>query len=732
MKKKFSIAISLAVILTLVLTSLALAADPTAHVEFTTDAPCPVIVSMIIYSDPAGNSRQIPGVLTPRTIDTSPSTPVTFFYPASVVCSGITYSLESITPYVPPGEILRSGAADTTTTVTGHYALPDSTAPTLHLPGNMTVEATAPTGATVNFSVTADDTNPAHPAVTCNPSAGSTFPLGTTTVYCSATDAANNTANSNFNVTVVDTAGPTITDNADMTIEGNTAGGANVTYADPRATDIVDANPGVSCLPASGSFFALGGPTVVTCTATDASSNSTSSSFDVTVVDTIAPTLVGMPADMTVEGNATGGANVTYTAPTATDIVDTSPSVSCTPASGSFFALGGPHTVICTATDDSLNSSNALFNVTVQADTTPPTIAPHGDETAEATSALGATVNYIVPATSDEIDGAGTAICAPASGAQFALGNTTVYCDASDTAGNHAAQTSFVVHVVDTTAPTIAPHGDETVEATSALGATVNYIAPATFDAVDGAGTASCSPASGSLFPFGTTTVNCSAMDSHGNNANGSFTVTVVDTTPPALTLPSNLTVTALNASGAVVNFVTSANDLVDGSIAVICSPVSGSLFPIGMSSVSCSATDAHGNNASGIFTVSVQYVTEGNKCRGIPGHQILQPINTDGSSVFKAGSTVPAKFRVCGSDGVSIGTDGVVSNFRLVQIISNGIASNVDEAVLSATPDDAFRSGNQQWIFDINTKNLFAGNTYIYLITLNDGSTIQFQFALK
>jgi uncharacterized repeat protein (TIGR01451 family) len=141
-------------------------------------------------------------------------------------------------------------------------------------------------------------------------------------------------------------------------------------------------------------------------------------------------------------------------------------------------------------------------------------------------------------------------------------------------------------------------------------------------------------------------------------------------------------------------------------------------------------------NNYSFTFangTLVIQYVTSG-LCGGAVGHMILQPINADGTSVFKQKSTVPAKFRVCDANGVSIGTPGVVANFRLIQIVSGTVVDTVDEAVDSTTPDASFRwdSTGQQWIFNMNTKSLSTNETYFYQITLNDGSTINFNFGLK
>jgi hypothetical protein len=130
--------------------------------------------------------------------------------------------------------------------------------------------------------------------------------------------------------------------------------------------------------------------------------------------------------------------------------------------------------------------------------------------------------------------------------------------------------------------------------------------------------------------------------------------------------------------------------------------------------------------------TLTVQYATA--NCLGSPGHSILQPINADGSSVFKQGSTVPAKFRVCDANGNSIGTAGVVSSFRLVKTIAGLVVTTVNEPVDSTTPDTAFRwsASDQQWIYNVNTKSQQANKTYYYDVILNDGTTISFHFGLK
>lgn len=78
------------------------------------------------------------------------------------------------------------------------------------------------------------------------------------------------------------------------------------------------------------------------------------------------------------------------------------------------------------------------------------------------------------------------------------------------------------------------------------------------------------------------------------------------DTTPPTLTLPGDLTVNAEGPDGATVTFDAPAQDDVDPSPDVACNPMSESLFPIGTTTVSCTATDDAGNQAEGSFEVTV------------------------------------------------------------------------------------------------------------------------------
>lgn len=485
------------------------------------------------------------------------------------------------------------------------YSIVDTTAPALSSVSNVAVDAVNAAGAPASYTApTATDAVDGSRPVTCLPASGSTFPIGTTTVSCSASDLSGHSASTTFTVSVADHTAPVVTVPADVTINATGPAGASHSFT-ASATDNVDGSLPATCTPVSGSVFAFG-PTTVTCTAKDVAGNTGSGSFVVTVQDITAP-VVTVHEPEAVEATGPSGAVVSWTAATALDDVDGARPVDCDHASGATYPVGDT-TVTCTAKDTRDNKGSATFTVTVL-DTTAPAITVPDDITAEATSPAGALVSWSAHAT-DLVDGSVDLSCTPASGTQFALDlSTTVSCTASDAHGNSDSK-SFKVSVVDTKAPALPDLAPVTEEATGPDGATVTYAVGLAADLVDGDVGITCAPSSGTTFALGGTTVNCTATDSHGNEGTGHFTVTVRDTTAPVFNDISVATVEATGPNGAPVSFAPTATDLVDPSPAVVCNPVSGSVFPLGATQVTCTATDFTGNSVDKTITVNVADTT--------------------------------------------------------------------------------------------------------------------------
>jgi hypothetical protein len=190
------------------------------------------------------------------------------------------------------------GGPSVTITYTTTTTPADTTPPVLTVPGPITNEATSPDGAVVTFKATAEDAVDGSVEVSCTPPSGSTFPIATREVSCSATDAAGNDSTATFFVTVRDTTAPSITAPPNSTVEATSPNGAVVKYGTDAAnscsaTDIADHNPTITysggALP-SGSTFPIG-TTLIPCFAYDSSGNSSTATFTVTVRDTKAPTV---------------------------------------------------------------------------------------------------------------------------------------------------------------------------------------------------------------------------------------------------------------------------------------------------------------------------------------------------------------------------------------------------------------------------------------------------------
>jgi lysophospholipase L1-like esterase len=100
----------------------------------------------------------------------------------SVACSTATSPTPNPNPPQPPG--------------------PTPDAPALSCPAPVTTTTTSPTGAAVTFTTPPASGGQSPVSVSCTPESGSTFPLGTTTVQCTATDGLNRTASCSFAVAV--------------------------------------------------------------------------------------------------------------------------------------------------------------------------------------------------------------------------------------------------------------------------------------------------------------------------------------------------------------------------------------------------------------------------------------------------------------------------------------------------------------------------------------------------
>jgi hypothetical protein len=413
-------------------------------------------------------------------------------------------------------------------------------------------------------------------------------------------------------VMVVDTTAPVFGPLTDVPASTATST-ANVAFSISAPPDVngVSEPVVVACTPSSGSSFPIG-ITPVSCTATDDRGNSSSAGFNVivTTTDNQPPTFtLPLPSPTT---EATGpGTAVSWTI-AATDNVDPNPTISCTPASGSTFAVGTT-SVQCKATDAAGNFTDAApFNVTVQ-DTTPPTLTLPGNQNVETENAGGQAVTFSVTA-SDIVSGSIAPSCNHSSGDTFPVGTTPVHCTATDGAGNPSSgDFNVTVTLVDHTPPVLSGYGDRTVEANGPGGSVVNYSTPTAVDAQDGPiGAVPCSPASGATFPLGTTAVNCSATDAHGNTGQASFNVTVADKTGPNLIVPAGRSVYATSPEGAARNSpgvaaflgAASATDTVDPQPVVTNN--APDVLPVGTTDITFAARDASGNVTFGSSPIVV------------------------------------------------------------------------------------------------------------------------------
>jgi hypothetical protein len=275
----------------------------------------------------------------------------------------------------------------------------------------------------------------------------------------------------------------------------------------------------------------------------------------------------------------------------------------------------------------------------------------------------------------------------------------------------------------DNTPPELTLPDDITEEATSADGAIVTYSASAN-DAVDGSVDVTCTPASGSTFPLGETTVTCTATDAAENEATDTFAVTVQDTIEPVIEVTGTISDGQQFYFGDVPSAPTcTATDSGSGVTSAGCT-VSGYSPAVGTHTLTFTATDEAGNTATQTITYKVLAWT-------IKG--FYQPVDMNGvENTMKGGSTAPLKFEVFKGTTELTATSAIVTPLKATKVTCDGGAT-IDEIEALATGSTVLRydSTGGQFIYNWQTPKQ-PGACYNATVTTQDGSSIIAEFELR
>jgi hypothetical protein len=531
-----------------------------------------------------------------------------------------------------------------------------------------------------------------------------------------------------------------ITKAADSVVSGQS--GAVVTFADAVTSGDCGS---ITATPASGSFFAVG-----TTTVTLASSAGESCSFNVTVTEGNTAPTISCPTAVNQDAGGDCSTEVTAAelgAPTATGT-----GVTVEGERSDHQALDAPYsvgttTITWTATDENNQVASCSQTVTITGtDLTAPTLTVPPDVT-DYTGAVGAACGKIVGetelGTATAEDNCSTATVTRSgvpAGNFFPTGQTLVTYKAKDGSGNTVTATQKVT-IIDNTPPRIAAPDDENYTCPSEVPA-VNPALATQGDVLD---------ANGNLLPPAPPSDNCSipvvtvtetssgvgsaaspriilrtykATDASGNTASDTQTITVIDSTPPTIATPANITVyLPLNstATSMPVTYSTTASDnCAPPPPTITFSPASGSTFNVGTTTVTATATDAVGNTASTTFTVTVLYNFAG----------FFSPVgNLPTLNTVNAGKAIPVKFSLSGNKGLNIFAPNSPYSVS-INCSTTDPAADIVETLNAGGSSLSYSTDQYNYVW--KTESSWAGTCRQLVVTLNDGSVHRANFKFK
>lgn len=349
------------------------------------------------------------------------------------------------------------------------------------------------------------------------------YPLGTTLVTYTATDAAGNASSCSFNVTVEDDQAPQFTTCvADIIVYANADCEATAEWTTPEVTDNCDTNVNLQSNFASGDIFPFGTSTV-TYTATDEAGNSNTCSFDVIVRDNSEPSVSFCPENIVLDANADCIGIAQWEEPVFEDCSNLTIS--------SNFQIGdelpiGVTMIEYIATDENSLSSICTFEVEVVDQTAPEVINCPQDISISVSENCESVVEWEAPTATDNCSSL-SINSNYESGSTFPIGTTVIEYEFIDVAGN-ISTCIFEINVLDDSEILIdnCPE-DITVKAENNAGtASVSWEAPTATAECSGI-TVETSHEPGSTFEVGTTVVTYTFIKENNQSSSCSFEVLV-------------------------------------------------------------------------------------------------------------------------------------------------------------------------------------------------------------
>ena len=226
--------------------------------------------------------------------------------------------------------------------------------------------------------------------------------------------------------------------------------------------------------------------------------------------------------------------------------------------------------------------------------------------------------------------------------------------------------------------------------------------------------------------PVGAHTITLTVTDTGGGSDTDEVVITVQDTLAPNISCPANVVVNLpmnSTATSMVVNYpAVTATDSCSSSVTVNSTPASGSVFPVGTTTVNATADDGAGHTSECSFTVTVQYNFAG----------FFQPVdNLPVLNTVQAGRAIPVKFSLSGNKGLGIFALGSPSSGP-IPCNSSDPAVDLEETVTAGGSSLSYDPITDQYIYVWKTQQAWAGTCRQLVVQLNDGSIHRANFKFK